>query len=143
MMDKAAREIWDLCGRQNKEDDMKLKQIKMETAQSEFGGCCDREAGPKVLQMTVQDEETGTKYYCAYMEIGPMEDFTVTSRNVLNAIANDYVEDVIPCRLETYTSTRDTWAGLPDSAFYDCYLQLKEKYAQVQALDYGTVHKSF
>ncbi len=122
---------------------MNLKKIKMQSEQTERGGCCDREDGPKVLQLTVQDEETGTKYYCAYMQIGPMEDFTVTKRDVLSAIAKDYIEDVIPVRLETYTSTRPTWAGLPNSEFYGIYQELKAQYAKVEVQDNETIHKSF
>ena len=83
---------------------MKLKMIKMVATQTERGAFCDRESGPKVLQMTVQDEETGNKYYCAYLEIGPLADFTVTKRDMLHAIANDYLEDVIPWRLERYAT---------------------------------------
>ena len=120
---------------------MELKIIKTETAQTEHGGCCDRVMGPKVMQMTVLDEATGNKYYCAYLEMGSMADFTVTKRNVLQAIANDYVEDVIPWRLEGYTSTRETWAGLEASEFYGIYQQLKEKYAKDKSQpDVGTVH---
>ena len=120
---------------------MKLKTIRMDRAQNDRGAFCDREPGPKVLQMTVQDEETGKKYYCAYLEIGPVADFTVTKRDVLHAIANDYIEDVIPWRLEGYTSSRETWEALPDSEFYGIYQELKEKYAKDKSqLDVGTIH---
>ena len=120
---------------------MKLKTIRMDREQTDRGAFCDREPGPKVLQMTVQDEETGTKYYCAYLKIGEMEDFTVTKRDLLHAIANDYIEDVIPWRLENYTSTRESWAALPESEFYEIYRQLKEKYEKDRSLpDLGTIH---
>ena len=120
---------------------MKLKIMRMDKAQNDRGAFCDREPGPKVLQYTVQDEETGKKYYCAYLKIGEMEDFTVTKRDVLHAIANDYIEDVIPWRLESYTSTRESWAALPESEFYEIYQQLKEKYAKDKSqLDVGTIH---
>lgn len=120
---------------------MKLKTIRMDKEQNDRGAFSDKGPGPKVMQMTVQDEETGQKYYCAYLKIEEMEDFTVTKRNVLHAIANDYIEDVIPWRLESYTSTRNTWASLPDSEFYGIYQELKEKYAQDKSqLDVGTVH---
>ena len=113
---------------------MKLVFGRMERAQAERGACCDRTKGPKVLQLSAKDEESGKRYYCTYLEIGPLAEFTVASRDVLYAVANDYVEDVIPYRLECYDSRRpEDWEKLKESAFYPCYERLKAEYPREMA----------
>ena len=108
---------------------MKLSFGRLEKMQAETGACCDRGRGPKVLQLSAKDEETGKRYYCTYLEIGPMAEFAVASRDVLSATANDYVEDVVPYRLECYNSRKpEEWEALKDSAFFPCYERLKAQY---------------
>lgn len=121
---------------------MKLKELKIQQALTELGGCCDKEMGPKVLQLTAQDEETGKKYYCCLANYPDEMEFLVAGRDVLHAVANGYEEDVIPHRLERYRLNRpEEAAALEQSAFLDCYKTLKAR--KWTDDDRTTVWKSF
>ena len=121
---------------------MELKNLKIEQANTELGGCCDKEMGPKVLQLTAQDKETGKKYYCCYAQYPNDAEFIVAGRDVLHAVANGYDEDVIPYRLERYRLDRpEEAAALEQSACFGCYETLKAR--EWKDDDKTTVWKSF
>ena len=104
---------------------MKLKTIRLDRAQTQQGACCDRTMGPKITQITVEDEETAKRYYCCLSRDERDRELTIASWDILQAMANLYDEDVIPYRLEHYREwVKEEWSKKEQSAFYPCMVGL-------------------
>ena len=106
---------------------MKLKQIKFERGQIQLGACCDKTNGPAAAQLTVQDEETGRKYYCVWSEYDGKAECLVARRDVLQSVCNLYDEDVIPWQLEKYRMSEEEERSRAEaSAFAGCFRYLEQ-----------------
>ena len=106
---------------------MKLKPVRTEQARTQQGACCDRTMGPEVVQITLEDEETGGRFFCCVSGDAGSRELIAANRDVLHAVANLYDEDVIPYRLERYRESRpDEWKQWQGSAFAECFRMLLE-----------------
>ncbi|MBO5573588.1 MAG: hypothetical protein J5947_05035 [Clostridium sp.] len=106
---------------------MKLRVIRLERGQIQMGACCDKTNGPAAAQMTVEDEETGKKYYCVFSEYQGEAECLAAKRDVLQAVCNLYDEDVIPWKLEKYSLSKETEREASQaSAFAGCFRFLEK-----------------
>ena len=70
---------------------MKLTAVRLERGQIQMGACCDKTNGPAAAQLTVQDAETGKKYWCIYSEYQGEAECIAAKRDVLQSVCNLYL----------------------------------------------------
>jgi hypothetical protein len=101
---------------------MKLTAVRLERGQIQMGACCDKTNGPAAAQLTVQDAETGKKYWCIYSEYQGEAECIAAKRDVLQSVCNLYEEDVIPWQLEKYRlSAEEDRKACENSVFAGCF----------------------
>ncbi|MCR5371679.1 MAG: hypothetical protein K6E83_13315 [Clostridium sp.] len=106
---------------------MRLRAVRIERGQIQMGACCDKTNGPAAAMLTVEDEETGKKYYCILSEYGGETECIAAKRDVLQSVCNLYEEDIIPWKLEKYTvSDAAGREEMEKSVFSGCFRFLEK-----------------